>query len=334
MSDRASTSTRTLAVCLTATLTAAVLTNVSPAGAGIGNPLKKAKEKVEKTVSPEQPAATKPAEPLVFDDLMLELTEARVAKITAAYKDAGAITAGRPALVERRAKASDEHAKIDEKHGEKVRETQRIRGDIESCYHDGYQAAQERKIQEYSQRALTDPVLRDKFAKAAAENNEAAARGDSAAIARINAVLYAEILPSKEDSVKAREACGPLPPRSASEKRMDELYAEMNSLDKQIRAMDDAAAKALSKKGGLTEQQWGMATERITMFLQQSMNDKGPSGDSKGSDSGSGSEGGSGSGSGSGSGAQAASTRYAGFTDEELDALFKHRQELRGYLGY
>ena len=291
------------------------------AQAGIGNPIKKAKEKVSKTVTPDEKAP--PEEPIVFDDVTLELTEARVSKITAAYAEAETFTAGRQPLVEKRTKAADERNKIDEKHGESIRDTQRKRGDVESCYHDGYNEAAQRKGEEYSRRALSDPALLQKYQKAAAENNAAAAAGDSAAIARLNAAMFEEISPTKEDSAAVRKKCGPLPPESAQEKRMNELDKEMASTDEKIRDMDDKAAKALSKKGGMTEEQWGTAMERIKAFLGATANEKASQ------SSGSKSEGG-----GSGDSGSGTVKPVRGFTDEESAALHKHLQELRKALGY
>jgi hypothetical protein len=241
------------------------------AHAGIGNPIKKAKEKIQKST---QKAVEEPAEPeesgdteVVFDDATVELTEARITGILDGYEKAREAGAGRPALVEKRNKLADERDRLDEKEGEKVRELQRKRDDVETCYHDGYQAARDRKGEEYKNRALTDPALREKFMRAAQENNEAAARGDSAAIARINAVFYAETLPSAEDSAAVRKSCGPLPPHSAAEDKLDALDKQIGSLDGQVRDIDDKISQAQAKQGGLTPEQWGVALERIRSYL-------------------------------------------------------------------
>ncbi|MGE5177038.1 MAG: hypothetical protein ACM3JJ_11775, partial [Hyphomicrobiales bacterium] len=231
------------------------------AEAGIGNPIKKAKEKLGKAAekatgqSSDQDDAAN-AE-VVFDDATVELTEARITKILAGFDAVRKEGAGRPALVEKRNKLADERGKLEEKEGEKVRELQRKRGDIEVCYNDGYHEARDRKEQEYAQRALTDPALREKFTKIAQENNAAAARGDSAAIARANAAMFAEILPSAEDSAAVRKACGPLPPPSPAEVKLDALGKQVDDVDGQIRDIDDRIAKAQADNGGLTPEQWG-----------------------------------------------------------------------------
>jgi hypothetical protein len=158
---------------------------------------------------------------------------------------------------------------------------------------------QDRKTQEYQQKALTDPAIREKFAKVAMEHNAAAAAGDSAAIQKINAVLYSEILPSKEDSAAVRKGCGPVPSPSAEEKRLDALDKELSSLNEQIRNIDDQVSK---EQGGLNPQQWGMALERIQMFLSARKHK--PSG------------------------------TPGGFSDGELRAMEKHEDDLKGVLGW
>jgi hypothetical protein len=246
----------------------ACLALAPPARAGIGNPIKKAKEKLEKKAVEQvaEPDEAGNAES-VFDEVTVELTEARISGILSGYEKAREVADGRPPLVEKRNKLGDERDKLDQKEGEKVRELQRNRGDVETCYHDRYQAAQDRKTEEYKTRALSDPALREKFMRAAQENNEAAARGDSAAIQRINAVFLAETRPSAEDSAQVRKSCGPLPPHSAAEDKLDALDQQIGALDEQIRDIDNRVGEAQAKQGGLTPEQWGIALERIRAYV-------------------------------------------------------------------
>jgi hypothetical protein len=307
----------------------ALLSFDASAIAGIGNPLKKAKEKLQKAAekkagveSPEDGAG----EPVVFDDVVLELTDARLEKILATFRKAAAASAGRPALVEKRGKLVEERGQIWEKYDDTIMKLQRKRGDIETCQHDGFNEAQERRAREYSQRALTDPALLEKFKNLAAQNNAAAAQGDSAAQARINAGMMAEILPTSEDSAAVRKKCGPIPARTAQENRMDAIDKEVASIDDQLRRIDEKVAEAQSKEGGLDRDQWAMAIERIQMYLSSVPSS---SGGGSGGDNGPGSGGGSGSG---GGGASANSPR--GFSEEELKALEGRISELRRALGW
>lgn len=239
----------------------------SPASAGIGNPIRKMKETIgkaaEQKAAPDTPAKDS-AGPPVFDDVTVELTDARVGSILDAFHKAQKITAGRSALVAKRDKVGDDRSKLMDKEEEKIRELRNKRDEVDLCYHDGYNEAQNRKTEEYTKRALSDPALRDKFAKAAQQYNAAAAKGDSTAIQKLQDILHGEILISSEDSAAIRKSCGPMPPKSGAEVRLEQLDQEIASLNEQIRAMDE---KVADESAGLNRAQWGMALERIQMYL-------------------------------------------------------------------
>ena len=304
MSHRPSALTRTLLLgCVGIIICAGALVTSYPARAGIGNPLKKAKEKVAQIAHPEE-ATDVDDDTVVFDDLVLELTDARLDRIVAAFKASEAAGAGRAAVVEKLNKATDEHGKLWEKHSEAIMDLQRKRGDLEVCYHDGYGEAQQRLTVEYAQKALTDPGIHEKFARAAQEHNAAAARGDSAAIEKLNAVLYSETLISHQDSVEIREKCGPMPPPTPPEVKFATLDKEIASQAEQLRSIDKKVAEAQAQDVQMNQEQFAMATERIQMYLAWKKS------------------------------SQAKSTPVLrGFTQEEIDALEKHLEGLRAALG-
>jgi hypothetical protein len=249
---------------------AAILIVSTPdhARAGIGNPLKKAKEKLAKAAAPkEEDEGEIDNDTIIFDDVTLELTEARVASMVTTLKATKAARAEREAAVGRLNKASEALNAHDEKHGEGIRALQEKRGEFEVCYNDGYHAARERKMQEYSQRALSDPVLLKKFQQAAAENNAAAAKGDSAAINRLNAIMAAEILPSHEDSVEVRRKCGPLPPPSPAEIKFAALEKDVAARTEELRDIDKKAGDAQASASNMDSQQYAMALERVHAFV-------------------------------------------------------------------
>lgn len=241
-----------------------------PAGAGahIGNPIRKMKEKIgkaaEQKAAPESPANAAADTPVVFDDVTLELTDARIGGILDAFHKAQKITEGRHALVAKRDKAGDDRAKLMDKEERSIRELRNKRDEVDLCYHEGYTEAQSRKSEEYKNRALSDPALRDKFMKAAQQYNAAAAQGDSTAIRKLNEIILAEVVISREDSAAARASCGPLPPKSGAEVRLEQLDQEISSLDEQLRALDE---KVAGESAGMNRQQWGMALERIQLYL-------------------------------------------------------------------
>ncbi|HET9251441.1 MAG TPA: hypothetical protein VFP58_04930 [Candidatus Eisenbacteria bacterium] len=234
--------------------------------ARIGIP-KKVKDAVGK--SAEQKATPQaPEEPVVFDEVILELNDERIGNVLAACARVAKVSAARPPLVERSDKVGVDRQKLLDKHEEKIREERNKRSEVDMCRSEGYNAARDRKMQEYSQRALSDPALLERYKNVALQYNAAAASGDTVAIQKAQEAMHAEILPSKEDSAKVVQQCGPMPPLSAEEKRLDALDKELASLHEQIRAVDEKiAAEQASSKTGFNREQWGMAVERIQMYL-------------------------------------------------------------------
>ena len=239
------------------------------AEARIGIP-KKVKDVAGKTA--EQKAAPQasqaPEEPIVFDDVILELTDERIGAVLSACAGVAKVSATRSPLVEKLNQVDVDRQKLLDKHEEKIRSDRDKRSEVDGCREDGLNAVRDRKYQEYSQRALSDPALRERFMKVAQQYNEAAAKGDSVAIAKAQEAMHSEVLPSKEDSAAVHQACGPKPPLSAEEKKLDALDKEQASLHEQIRAVDERiAAEQTSSKSGFNRAQWGMAVERIQMYL-------------------------------------------------------------------
>ncbi|HEY6572526.1 MAG TPA: hypothetical protein VI198_04335 [Candidatus Eisenbacteria bacterium] len=286
-------------------LIAALLVASLPAQAGIGNPLKKVKEKLAQKVTPaEESTEMIGDDTVVFDDVVVELTNERLDRIVSAFKASKAAGTGRPAAVEKLNKAMEERNNLWDKHGDAIRELDQKRGEIETCYHDGYNEIRDRKTQEYSQKALTDPGIRERFMRVAQEQNAAAAKGDSAAIAKVNAVLYAEMLPSRDDSLGVRKKCGPIPPPMPAETRIKALDKEVAAQTEAIRTIDMNMADAQSKELKMKSEQFAMAMERIQAYMawKNSKWEHKPK-------------------------------PPRGFTKEELDALEKHLEELRGSIG-
>jgi len=305
------------AACLTLT--------ASGASARFGNPIKKAKEKLEKAVAPNAEPAPAGGE-VVFDNVVVELTNARVETIIATFEKAKAAGAGRGALVAQLDQKNQERDKLMEKDGDAMNALRNKRDDLNACYGAGYQEVTNRKMEEYKTRALSDPKLLAKYTKIAQENNAAIARGDSAAAARANSAILEEMLPSPEDSARVRQSCGAYPPKSAAETRLEALDKEIASLNEQIRQIDQKVAKAQAKDSGMTDQQWSVALERVQAYLDAT---KSTSNASRGRKSKTGDQ------TANGGGNQATVTvkSRAGYTNAEVEVLEKHREQLRAALG-
>jgi len=298
-------STRNLSSgCAAVLLCIIALAAAAPARAGIRDLVKKAKDKAaQATGKKEEAAAPAPADKVEFNDVILELTKARLERIVAAFNAASAASAGRPALAEKLNQASFERHEVFQKNEEAIRATRGKRDDVEVCYHDGYQEAHDRRSEEFQQKALTDPAIREKFTRAAQEHNAAVARGDSAAIQKVQETMLSVIAPTHEDTLQVRQKCGPIPPRLAAEDKLDALDKQIASLSEQIRAVDEKVSEAQAEGGQLDRKQFAMAAERIQMYLAWR--------ESK----------------------SYSKSATRGFTPAEIEALEKHLEQLRGALG-
>lgn len=274
------------------------LATAPTARAGLGNLVKKAKDKV---AGKEQAAVGD--NKVEFDEVVVELTDERLERIIATFKAASAASAGRPALVEKLNKTTEERQKHLDKHGEAIQEVQRKRGDVEVCLHDGYQEVRQQRTQEYQEKALTDPTIREKFTRIAQEHNAPAARGDSVAIQKAQEAILSVVLPTHEDSLEVQKKCGPVPPPLPSEGKLADLDKQIASLNEQIRSIDKKVAAAQAEAGGMDQEQFAMAMERIQMYLSWRQSKS----------------------------YSKSATR--GFTQEEIDALEKYLEKLRAALG-
>ncbi len=277
-----------------------------PGWARIGNPIKKAKEKLQQKVAPkEEDEGDVDNSTVVYDEVTLELTGARLDGMLAACQAERAAQQAeqaaqkeREAIVARLNKLNDERSKLWDKNYEAIQKLQQKRDDIDLCLHDGYNEARDRKAQEYSQKALTDPKIREKFGKVAMEQNAAAARGDSAAIDKINETIFSEMLPSRADSAEVEKRCGSPPPMSPAEKALAALDKQIAAENDALRDFDSKHAGARADKSGMTPEQYGIASERIHSYLVWKEQH------SKGSP--------------------------PGFSDDEAKALDERRNDLRG----
>jgi len=322
---------RRFAVSLAALVCLAVF--APSANARIGNPMKKAKEKLQKAAGLGDQEQTPEGDDVVFDNVMVELTDERVVKIVATFQKYQAENAARQELTDKYNQKDQERNEFKGKNEEASQKLRDKRAEVEACYHEHYRNITERKARELAENPM-DPQRLARNAKLAQENNAAAAKGDSAAIARMQNALNSDFLPSKEDSVQVRTACGTPPPKSAAERRLEQLDQEAADQLEQIRAFDERIAKAQAKEGLLTSQQWSVAIERVHLYAgATSSQDSGGGGRKKKGEKSEKTEGGGEAGNGGGDknkGDDDAKVIYVkGFSKAELKVLARHRAELR-----
>jgi rubrerythrin len=269
---------------------------------GLAKLAKKAKEKATKgsDLSQEGPIGD---DTVVFDDLVVELTGERLERIIATFKSAQAAGAGRPPLVEKLNRVQDERGKHMDKHGDAIQKIREKRDAVEVCRHDGLNQMMSQKMQEYSQKALTDPTIREKFTKIAQRYNAAAIGGDSAATKSAQDAMLAVIMPTHDDTLNVYKQCDPLPPPLPSEVKLDQYDQQVASLSEQIRKIDEQVAEKQAEQGGMSSEQFGMAAERIQMYLSWRQS------------------------------ASYSKSATRGFSSEEIEELEKHLAELQAVMG-
>lgn len=268
---------------------------------GVGGLAKKAKDKAAKAAGVKkdegEPAIDNST--VVFDEQTLELTLERIDTMISTYKAAGAAVGGRQAIVDQYEKANSERGDYWQKEGETIMETQRKRDEVNTCRGDAIRAMVDAKMKDYSQKALTDPAIRDKYMKIAMQYNAAAAKGDSAAIANAQSAMMDVMMPSHADSVEAMKKCPPFPAELASERKVAAMDKRLAELSDQVRKFDEKISQAQAQHGNMTREQFATAAERIQMYRQWRTSKS----------------------------YKASATR--GFTQDEIDALEKRLKEIQ-----
>jgi len=289
--------------CAAVLVCSIALTAAPPAHAGFGDLVKKAKDKATKKAEvQEEDAAPAGDDQVVFDAYTLELTDQRLGGVISAYKKAGAAEGARGTFVEKVTKLETERSDFLDKNGEKIRAVEQKRDDIQGCLHHGYKEAEERRLKEYAERALTDPALLAKYSRVAQENNAKIAQGDTTAMNRANQAIIEEMVPTREDSAAIRQKCGPVPPPLASETALAKLDKDLAAANDNLRAYDKKVADTQADTSGMNGGQFATALERIRYYL-------GWRGSSK---------------------YKRSATR--GYSEEEIEALEKRLAELRAAL--
>lgn len=251
---------------------AAVLLAIAttPASAQLGGLMKKARDRVAPGVAPAAAPAAMGAQPAAFDDVIVELDDARVARVIAGLqagrKDAAA-PGGRAALVARRDAAANQAGDLANAHGSAIDAHNRQRWSVDRCRNDAFQARHEARNAQLQHRAGTDPAFRQQMMDLSIKAAQVQASGDSVAFARILTQVRAMSGEGRADTVAVDAKCGPAMATHAIDAQIAALQAQVAQFDDQIRAMDDAAATAEADAAGMNVRQFAMARERIQLFL-------------------------------------------------------------------
>jgi hypothetical protein len=263
----------------TLAVAAALCLLVPAAHAGLRDLAKSAKDKAAKATGQKQePSSTQAGPPVVFDDTMLELDGALLAKLIASRKQANAATQGRAAAVARRAAVTGEIDELAGKHGGAIAENQNQRYEVENCITGELSEIKSRRWEADRDRMMANPASAEKLVKLTVALNEAQLKNDTAEVARLTKQMEALVGPTHADTLAAEKKCGPKPPLHPAKVKSDALEQELAQLDAKIRDMDMKAMKLQVEKSGLTEKQIAVAWERIELYLQKSKHSPNPNG--------------------------------------------------------
>ena len=235
--------------------------------AQFGKLVKKATDKV----APSSNKATGPAP--TFDENTIELGPEQVDKIIAGLTAERRILAGSgqdgvQALVKRRQATSTQLSDIDKTHDRDDETYQKTSSQVESCRSEAISASQSAHQKEAQGKAMSDPAFQQKYMQAAQAMAAANARGDTAAVRKMQLQLAQSVYPyAKDDTAAADAKCGKPVREPAWRTQRQALIKLENALTDSIRATQDAAATTGAKTSGLTAPQYATARERIETYV-------------------------------------------------------------------
>jgi hypothetical protein len=243
-----------------------------PAHAGLGDLVKKAKDKAAQAVvgkpSTGASQAGGAASPPVFTDDLLELTEPRLGQVLKGLEAGNKVLAGRAPLVQKRDRLQNEAGALIDQNGKAMDAAREKHDAAARCWSEFLDARKSERDEQMQQTVMNDPVMREKMMSLAMEMAEAQAAGDTAAMSKLQRQAAALTGPTHADSVAARQKCGAVPPPHPLDVKVQALQREAAATDEQLRANDEQSVEAQVKASGFEPAQFAMARERLIMWLQ------------------------------------------------------------------
>lgn len=229
---------------------------------------------VKKATDKAAPASNKATGPApTFDDNTIELGPEQVDKVISGLTAERRILVGSgqdgvQALVKRRDAASTQVSEIDKTHDKDDQTYQKTSSQVESCRSEAISASQSAHQKDAQAKAMSDPAFQQKYMQAAQAMAAANARGDTAAVRKMQLQLAQSVYPyAKDDTAAADAKCGKPVVEPAWRTQRDALIKLQNALTDSIRATQDAAATTGAKTSGLTATQYATARERVETYV-------------------------------------------------------------------
>jgi len=281
-----------IARCVLLLLAVAAVTPCREAGAQIGGLIKR---KVGQAAAGEAATAASVGEPVAFDDVLLELTPERLAKIAAGKAAARKIAEGPngPAAIRKRIEPLDERqVAIYSKHVDEINAWDKARMDAERCRDSVLTEVQD------SKRTQTGAEFMQRYQEIGMQMAVAQQKGDTAEIQRLTARMKAMQEPTRADTLAAVRSCGvPAPPQVVQE--WLDIKSKLDDLQQQLANAEKAVWDAEERESGMNHRQLAISCERIKIYIAR----------------------------------MEAKQQQRGFTQAELDALEQARAELKRICG-
>ena len=249
------------------------------AAAQFPNPLRKAKEKAQQAVT----GQNQNAQPIKFDDVMLELTPPVINKAIAGLRVRANAKGpdGRNVVAMRRRAAElwDESVKLNENRDAEREAYTNQNGAAVNCMsevlqgmkNDQYQALQRRFMGMTGANLQGDQSPNAKFmqeyTRLSMGMSEAAAAGDTAKANKMQAEFNKLVgIDPKADSAKAKAQCN-FSPAPTWMQRAEVASDSSTVLYNQARDLERAVSDTAVRVSGLTAEQFAMANERLTAYV-------------------------------------------------------------------
>jgi hypothetical protein len=219
------------------------------------------KKKVGQAAAGQAPVAPIVGQAPVFDNVILELTPARLAQVIAAKKAGKQLATGpnSPIALRRKLDALDEQqAAIYRKHVDDINAWDARRIDAETCRDSVLAQASERMSSTWAQRAgpLSMQVA------------QAQQKGDTAELRRLTEQLQRLNAPTAADTAQAVSKCGTAAPPAVVQQWLG-LKSQMDQVNEEIGKAEQAIKDAEKSRSNMDDRQLAMACERIQIFVER-----------------------------------------------------------------
>jgi len=259
---------RGLAARLLTLALVAALSGLLPAAvrAGLGGLTKSVKDKATQAVKPTPPAAQ--GAPPKFDASTVELSGDVLDKLIACRKAANEATKDRPKLVAREEQIQKELDDLRGKNHDAIEANANQRYEAQNCRNSAWEQLKNEKVHQLIMNTPGNAQLIQRVTETSTAASQAIAAGDTAKYNRHLQELYQIAGITRADTLAIDKKCGQVPPVHPAQIRIDALQKEWNDLAARVRAMDEQAVKIQKEKCGMTEEQLGIAWDRIQKYLE------------------------------------------------------------------